>query len=160
MNTSHTVVLALTETQVLLGYWVLLLSGQTSNSLCCFTSEKRGARIERQTRDRKVASSNPGRSGGRIFFSGVNFLCWLLFRYPFHRRVTAAVCKKYCHSAKVQVAGYSYLRSLEWEVTPCTGARLCGVHRTCDETAAVSDAASTPLRCIFKKALGKATVHH
>ena len=28
--------------------------------------------LERRTRDRKVASSNPGR---RIFFSGVNFVC-------------------------------------------------------------------------------------
>ena len=35
--------------------------------------------IERRTRDRKVSSSNPGRSGGRIFFSRVNFVCWLLF---------------------------------------------------------------------------------
>ena len=31
--------------------------------------------VERRTRDRKVASSNPGRSGRRIFFSGVNYLC-------------------------------------------------------------------------------------
>ena len=31
--------------------------------------------LERRTRDRKVAGSNPGRSGGRIFFSMVNFLC-------------------------------------------------------------------------------------
>ena len=35
--------------------------------------------LERRTRDRKVASSNPGRSSGRIFFSRVNFLRWLLF---------------------------------------------------------------------------------
>ena len=28
-----------------------------------------------QTRDRKVASSNPDRSGGKIFFSRVNFVC-------------------------------------------------------------------------------------
>ena len=35
--------------------------------------------LECRTRDRKVASSNPGRSGGRIFFSRVNFMCWLLF---------------------------------------------------------------------------------
>ena len=35
--------------------------------------------LERRTRDRKVASSNPGRSGGRSFFSRVNFVCWLLF---------------------------------------------------------------------------------
>ena len=36
-------------------------------------------RYEHRTRDRKVASSNPGRSSGRIFFSRVNFVCWLLF---------------------------------------------------------------------------------
>ena len=30
-------------------------------------------------RDRKVAGSNLSRSGGRIFFSRVNFVCWLLF---------------------------------------------------------------------------------
>ena len=34
--------------------------------------------LERRTRDRKVASSNSGRSGGRIFFSRVNFVCRLL----------------------------------------------------------------------------------
>ena len=34
---------------------------------------------ERRTRNQKVASSSPGRSGGRIFFSRVNILCWLLF---------------------------------------------------------------------------------
>ena len=44
------------------------------------TSEAGIARwLERWTRDRKVASSNPGRSGGRIFFSRVIFVCWLLF---------------------------------------------------------------------------------
>ena len=31
--------------------------------------------LERRTRDRKVTSSNPGRSSGRIFFSRVNFVC-------------------------------------------------------------------------------------
>ena len=30
--------------------------------------------------DRKAASSSPGRTGGRIFFSSVNVMCWLLFR--------------------------------------------------------------------------------
>ena len=35
--------------------------------------------LERRTRDRNVASSNPGRSGWRTFFSSVNFVCWLLF---------------------------------------------------------------------------------
>ena len=40
--------------------------------------------LERRIRDQKVVGSNPCRSGGRIFFSRVNFLCWLLFRYPVH----------------------------------------------------------------------------
>ena len=33
--------------------------------------------LERRTRDWKVPGSNPSRSGGRIFFSRVDFLCWL-----------------------------------------------------------------------------------
>ena len=35
--------------------------------------------LERRTSDRKVASSNPDGSGGRIFFSRANFVCSLLF---------------------------------------------------------------------------------
>ena len=35
--------------------------------------------LEYRARDRKVASSNPGRNDGRIFFSRVNFVCRLLF---------------------------------------------------------------------------------
>ena len=35
--------------------------------------------LECRTRDQKVASSNLGRSSRRIFFSRVNFVCWLLF---------------------------------------------------------------------------------
>ena len=31
--------------------------------------------VKRGTRDRKVVSSNPGRNGGRIFFSRVPFVC-------------------------------------------------------------------------------------
>ena len=55
----------------------------------------RGAGIAQcRTRDWKVAGSNPCWSGRRIFFSRVNFLCWLLFRYPFHPRVTAVACKR------------------------------------------------------------------
>ena len=58
--------------------------------------------LERRTRDWKVAGSNPCRSGGRFFFSMVDFLCWLLFRYPFHPRVTAVARKRsrsFCQSA-------------------------------------------------------------
>ena len=64
--------------------------------------------LEHRTRDWKVAGSNPCWNGGRILFSRVDFLCWLLFRYPFHPRVTAVARKKsrsFCQ--KVQVAGYS-----------------------------------------------------
>ena len=49
--------------------------------------------LERRTRDWKVAGSNPCRSGGRISFSRVDYLYWLLFRYPFHPRVTAVARK-------------------------------------------------------------------
>ena len=64
--------------------------------------------LEHRTPDWKVSGSNPCWNGGRIFFSRVDFLCWLLFRYPFHPRVTAVARKKsrsFCQ--KVQVAGYS-----------------------------------------------------
>ena len=50
---------------------------------CTLTYRLRGTGIacwlERWTCDQKVASLNPSRSGGRIFFSRVNIVCWLLF---------------------------------------------------------------------------------
>ena len=58
--------------------------------------------LEHRTRDWKVGGSNPCWNGGRIFFSRVDFLCWLLFRYPFHPRVTTVARKKsrsFCQSA-------------------------------------------------------------
>ena len=70
-----------------------------------------GARIaqwlEHRTRDWKAAGSNPCWNGGRIFFSRVDFtLCWLLFRYPFHPRVTTVARKKsrsFCQKCRWQV---------------------------------------------------------
>ena len=62
--------------------------------------------LERRTRDRKIAGSNPCWSGGRIFFSRVNFPCWLLFQYPFHPRITAVACKisrSFCLKCRWQV---------------------------------------------------------
>ena len=122
--------------------------------------------LERRTHDWKVAGLNPCWSGGRIFFSRVDFLCWLLYRYPFHPRVTAVACKR----------SRSFCQKCRWQVTAihaCTlrmclcmkwhGAWLYGVHRTCAETAAVScgtshaRAVSTPLRWIFKKTRYKAS---
>ena len=43
------------------------------------TQARIGWWLEHWTCDQKVASSDPGRSGGRIFFSRANFVCWLLF---------------------------------------------------------------------------------
>ena len=62
--------------------------------------------LERRTRDWKVAGSNPCWNGWRIFFSRVDFLCWLLFRYPFHPYVTTVARKKsrsFCQKCRWQV---------------------------------------------------------
>ena len=64
--------------------------------------------LERRTRDWKVAGSNPCLNGVRIFSSRVNFLCWLLFRYPFHPRVTTVARKRsrsFCQKCRWQVTG-------------------------------------------------------
>ena len=66
--------------------------------------------LERRARDRKVPSSNPGRSDGRIFFSRVSFLCWLLFQYPFHPRVTTVAGKRsrsFCHKCSGTLHTYT-----------------------------------------------------
>ena len=74
-----------------------------------------------------VAGSNPCRSGGRLFFSRVTFLCRLLFRYLFHPRVTAAARKRslsFCQTAKHACILRMWL-CMKWH-----GAWLYGVHRT------------------------------
>ena len=84
--------------------------------------------LEHQTHDWKVMGLNPCGSGGRIFFSRVNFLCWLLFRYPFHPHVTAVARKKSrssCQKCRWQVAAkHAYtLRMwlcMKWHVVWCT----------------------------------------
>ena len=76
--------------------------------------------LERRTCDRNVPGSSPGRSGGGIFFSRVSFPCWLLFRYPFHPRVTAVARKRSrpfrqkC-SGRLQLNTHTpYLCGFEW----------------------------------------------
>ena len=89
--------------------------------------------IERRTRDRKVAGSNPCRSGGRIFYSRVSFLCWLLFRYPFHPRVTAVARKtprSFCQKCRWQVTAKHAYTLRVWLCVKWHGAWLYGVHRT------------------------------
>ena len=114
--------------------------------------------LERQTCDWKVAGSNPCWSGGRILFSRVDFLCWLLFQYLFHLCVTAVAHKwswSFCQKCRWQAtAKHAYTVSM-WLCMKWHGAWLYGVHRTCAETAAVScgtshaSAVSTPLWWIF-----------
>ena len=115
--------------------------------------------LERRTRDWKVAGSNPCRSGGSIFFSRVDFLCWLLFRYPFYPRVTAVARKRprsFCQKCRWQVtAKHAYTLHMwlcmKWHVHGCM------VYTERAEVAAVScgtshvSAASTPLQWILKK---------
>ena len=55
---------------------------------------------EPQTPDRKVVSSNPGRSSGRIFFSRVNFLVLTLIWCPYHPLLWQWHVKDPNHSAK------------------------------------------------------------
>ena len=130
---------------------------------------KRGAGIaqwlERRTRDWRVAGSNPCWSGGRIFFSRVNFLCWLLFRYPFHPRVTAVARKRprsFCQKRRWQVTAKHAYTLRMWLCMKWHSAWFYGVHRTrWDWLSLAADscgtshasAVSTPLQWRFKNAL-------
>ena len=123
--------------------------------------------LERRTRDRKVAGSNPCRSGGRILFSRVNFLCWLLFRYPFHPRVTAVARKRprsFCQKCRWQVTAKHAYTLCIWLCMKWHGAWWYGVYRTrrdgsisCGTSHA--SAVSTPLRWIFKTRCKKLFTH-
>ena len=103
----------------------LSASGGLESEVTLASYNQRGAGIaqwlERRTRDWKVAGSNPCWNGGRIFFSRVDFLCWLLFRYPFHPRVTTVARKKsrsFCQKCRWQVtAKHAYTLRIE----PCFG---------------------------------------
>ena len=89
----------------------LLVQSILSKFTQCFGVPLLGAGIacwlERRIRDRKVVSSNPGRSGGRIFFSRVNFVCRLLFGV----RSTPVLPQWHVQDPlilrKAQVAGYT-----------------------------------------------------
>ena len=89
--------------------------------------------LECLTHDRKVAGSNPCRSGGRIFYSRVNFLCWLLFQYPFHPHLTAVARKRpqsFCQKCRWQVTAKHAYTLRMWLCMKWHGAWLYGVHRT------------------------------
>ena len=115
--------------------------------------------LEHRTRDQKVAGSNPCRSSGRIFFSRVNFLCWLLFRYLFHPCVTAVARKRprsLCQKCRLQLNTHTpYICGFAWNDM----VHDCIVYTECTEMAAVSCGTShtstvnTPLWWIFKNIL-------
>ena len=76
-------------------------------------------------RDRKVSGSNPGRSGGRILFSMVNFLCWLLFRYLLPQSYATTVARKRFRS---------FCQRCRWQVTAkheCTPRMWLRIKRHC-----------------------------
>ena len=59
---------------------VLPQTWSTDHSIChtiCRKGDRIACWLERRTRNRRVASSNPGRTGGRMFFSRVNLVCGL-----------------------------------------------------------------------------------
>ena len=78
--------------------------------------------LERWTHDRKVASSNPGRSDRRMFFSWVNFVCWLLFGVRSGPVLPQWHIKKPGHSAK-SAGGRLHLNMH----TPLTHRCRCGL---------------------------------
>ena len=116
--------------------------------------------LERRNRDWKVAGSNPCRRGGRVFFSRVNFLCWLLFRYPFHPRVTAVALKDPGHSAKSAggrlqlntrtLCGFEWSQTVTWCIAEwCTqNLRRNGSISSSTSLATTTERYRTPLPCI------------
>ena len=106
------------------------------------------------------------RQAGDFFFSRVNFLCRLLFRYPFHPRVTAVARKRprspqqhvkdRGHSAKsaggrLQLNTHaSYVCGLH-EVTRCRGVCCTRTQNALRWQQFHASAVSTPLGWVFKR---------
>ena len=92
-------------------------------------------------------------------------LCWLLFRYPFHPRVTAVARKRsqsFCQRRRWQVTAKHAYTLRMWLCMKWHGAWLYGVHRTHQDWLSLAadscgtgraSAVSTPLRWIFKNVL-------
>ena len=79
-------------------------------SLCCRLWVKnypQSLLVKHRTCDWKVASSNSSRSDGRIFFSWVNFLYWLLFDALSTSCYHCGMQKTLVILPKVQVTGYT-----------------------------------------------------
>ena len=68
--------------------------------------------VEQQTCNWKIMSSNPGKSGQRIFCSRVKFLCWLLFSVCSTPCYQSGMWKIWVILQRVQVTG-SILTSIQ-----------------------------------------------
>ena len=148
-------------------FWPLANTSPWTSSLCHTGGEgvnnyvSWGAEIaqwlERRTRDRKVSGSSPGRSGGKILFSKFNFLCRLLFRYPFHPRVTAVArerSRSFCQNCRWQVTTKHACTLRMWLCMKrhCKLVHGCTLNTERAETAAVSRGTShvtTKQRCQY-----------
>ena len=89
--------------------------------------------LKYRTRDWKITGSNPCWNGGKIFFSRVDFLCWLLFWYPFHPHVTTVAHKRsrsFCQKCRWQVTAKHAYTLRMWLCMKSHGAWLYGVHST------------------------------
>ena len=83
--------------------------------------------LECRTHDWKVTGSNCCSCGGRILLFRMNFLCWLLFQYPFHPPCYCSSTwrsRSFCQKCRWQVtAKYAYTLRMwlctKWHVTWC-----------------------------------------
>ena len=117
------------------GFYFLCVLACSFFFLCVCGISRQGIAqwLERWTRDWKVVGSNPCGSGRRIVFSRVNFLCWFLFRYPFHPRVTAVTHKRSwssCQKCRWQVTAKHACTLRMWLCMKWYGAWLYDVHWT------------------------------
>ena len=113
-----------------------------------------------------VIDLSPGRSGGRIFSSRANLLCWHLFWYLSHLCVTAAAHRRRSHSAKsaggrLQLSTHApYVCGFAWSDT-VNWCMVVWVHRMCTKMKAVShDTSHTWYRWQIKNASRKVTATH
>ena len=83
--------------------------------------------LECRTRDQKVATSNPGRSGRENFLLQGHLCVLTLIRYPFHPRATAVARKRH----------QLFCQKCMWEVMPKHAYTLDPTKSECADYAAV-----------------------
>ena len=91
---------------------------------------------ECRTHDRKVGSSNPGRSGGRIFLCSVNFVCGHLFGVRSTSRVTVVAHRRH----------WSLCQKCRWQFSPKHAYTLDSTKLEWAHYAAVQAQCGNPIR--------------